>query len=337
MLHELFEQAKLRAAKVSPSYLSLWETLQKSTAGGKRVRPRILMTAYQHLGGMDSEASARAGAAFELLHTALIIHDDVIDQDFIRRGQDNVAGVYRGLAEASGQSPEAALHRGLSVGVIAGDLALANAFRMLDTVPTDPATRLRLAEILDEAVFASAGGELIDVDFSFYAGAPAVEDILDMERMKTAVYSFEAPLRAGATLAGAGDEVAATLGKFGRDTGIAYQLVDDLLGVFGNESATGKSNLGDLREGKRTVLISHAARSPQWDELSGLIGSPGLTPLEADRARALLIESGARDFARELADEYAARARRHLGCPAVPVPLREVLERVVSAAVNRGR
>lgn len=337
VLHVFFERAKLRAAKVSPSYLSLWETLENSTTGGKRVRPGILMTAYQHLGGTNTGAAARVGAAFELLHTALIIHDDVIDLDFVRRGHDNVSGTYRSLADAAGQTPEAARHRGMSAGIIAGDLALIGAFRMLDTVDTDERTRQRLAEILDEAVFASAAGELIDVDFSFSPGAPPVADILDMERLKTAVYSFEAPLQAGAVLAGANDDVVATLGDFGRDTGIAYQLVDDLLGVFGRESATGKSNLSDLREGKRTVLISHAAQGPCWGELSHLIGCPDLTPEEADRARAVLIRCGARDYAQSLAEEYAARARTHLDRPSIPPQLRSVLERIVSGAVNRGR
>lgn len=337
VLQGFFERAKLRAAKVSPSYLSLWETLEQSTSGGKRVRPGILMTAYQHLGGTDIGAAARVGAAFELLHTALIIHDDVIDLDFVRRGQDNVSGVYRSLAEVAGQTREAARHRGMSTGIIAGDLALTGAFRMLDTVDTDPETRLRLAEILDEAVFASAAGELIDVNFSFAPGAPPVSEILDMERLKTAVYSFEAPLQAGAVLAGANDDVVATLGDFGRDTGIAYQLVDDLLGVFGKESATGKSNLGDLREGKRTVLISHAAQGPCWDDLADLIGNPDLTPEGADRAREVLIRCGARDYARSLAEDYAARARTHLDCPAIPPSLRLVLERIVAGAVSRGR
>ncbi|WP_237685635.1 MULTISPECIES: polyprenyl synthetase family protein [Arthrobacter] len=337
VLREFFSQAKLRAAKLSPSYLSLWDTLEKSTVGGKRVRPGILMTAYHHLGGTNTEAAARVGAAFELLHTALIIHDDVIDLDFMRRGHENVSGTYRALAQTAGQTPESARHRGMSAGIIAGDLALIGAFRMLDTVDTDQQTRLRLAAILDDAVFASAAGELIDVDFSFSPGAPQIPEILDMERLKTAVYSFEAPLQAGAVLAGADDDAVATLGDFGRDTGIAYQLVDDLLGVFGKESATGKSNLSDLREGKRTVLIAHAAQGESWEELSHLIGCPDLTAEEADRARELLISSGARDYARTLAEEYADRARSHLDCPSIPGPLRQVLERIVAGAVNRGR
>ena len=337
VLDGFFAAAKERAARISPSYLSLWETLEESAAGGKRLRPRIVMTAYTHLGGQDLAAAARVGAAFELLHTALIVHDDVIDLDFVRRGQDNVAGVYRRRAEAAGEPPDAARHRGLSVGIIAGDLALTGAFRMLDSVTTDPYTREALAGILDDAVFASAGGELIDVDFSFQPGAPPVREILDMERLKTAVYSFEGPLRAGAVLAGAGEDAVAALGRFGRDTGIAYQVVDDLLGVFGNESATGKSSLGDLREGKRTVLIAYAAQTPFWTELSGIIGHPDMQPADADRARKILEACGARDYAQDLAAEYAASARRHLDCAEVPAGLAAVLDAVVSSSVNRGR
>lgn len=337
VLDGFFAAAKQRAERISPSYLSLWETLEKSTAGGKRLRPRIVLTAYTHLGGRDLASAARLGAAFELLHTALIVHDDVIDLDFVRRGQDNVPGVYRRRAEASGEAPDTARHRGLSVGIIAGDLALSGAFRMLDSVTTDPCTRDTLAGILDDAVFASAAGELIDVDFSFQPGAPPVGEILDMERLKTAVYSFEAPLQAGAVLAGAGPDAVAALGRFGRDTGIAYQVVDDLLGVFGNESATGKSSMGDLREGKRTVLIAYAAQTPCWAELSGIIGRPEMGAADAERAREILVECGARDYARNLAAEYAASARSHLDCADVPAGLAAMLDAVVSSSVNRGR
>ena len=336
VLDRFFEQAKARAAKLGSSYLALWQVLEDSTAGGKRVRPRSLLTAFLHLGGTDMRAAAHVGAAFELLHTALIVHDDVIDLDFSRRGHANVSGVYRDLASAVGAGDGAARHRGLSAGVIAGDLALSGAFRLLDGAGVGEDLRQRLAEILDDAVFASAGGELIDVDFSFHPGAPPIDEILHMERLKTAVYSFEAPLQAGAVLAGASDDVVSTLGLYGQDIGIAYQVVDDLLGVFGKESATGKSSFSDLREGKRTVLVSYASGKPEWAELSGLLGNPELTVRDAARARELLVSSGARDHARFLVQEYADRARQHLDCPAVTPGLRAALTAVVDDAVNRG-
>ncbi|MES1169762.1 MAG: polyprenyl synthetase family protein, partial [Leifsonia sp.] len=191
VLGRFFSLAKRRAEPLGPEYVELWNELELNTAGGKRFRPRMVFAAYQALGGSDLEAAAYIGAAFELLHTALIVHDDVIDRDFVRRGAPNIAGSYRERARAAGAGEADAEHRGISAAVIAGDLALFNAYRLVDRSGTDDATRCRLLDVMDDALFASAAGELIDVDFSWIPEVPRVDDILAMERLKTAVYSFE--------------------------------------------------------------------------------------------------------------------------------------------------
>ncbi|WP_434993376.1 polyprenyl synthetase family protein [Arthrobacter sp. Ld5] len=336
-LGRFFEESKNRAAKIGPGYHALWETLERCTTGGKRFRPRLVMSAYQMLGGSDLDNAAELGAAFELLHTALIVHDDVIDRDFVRRGIPNVSGRYRSVAEAAGLSPDGARHVGLSAGVIAGDLALSNAYRLLERVAAAPATRRRLGDILDEAVFASAAGEFLDVETSLSAVMPPLDDIVQMARLKTSVYSFEGPLQAGAVLAGAEDDVVERLGDFGRDAGIAYQIADDLLGVFGSETRTGKTNWGDLREGKRTALLSYVSARPEWESISSLVGSPGMSASDADVVRRVLVDSGAKDYSADLAAQYASRARAHLDSDAVPSALRAALEPVVTAVVDRVR
>ena len=207
VLDRFFSLAKNRAAAFGPEYVRLWEELQPRRTGGKRFRPRMVFCAYQSLGGTDLEAAAYVGAAFELLHTALIVHDDVIDHDFVRRGVPNVSGSYRDRALADGATEKAAEHRGISAAVIAGDLALFNAYRLIDRSGVADVTRDRLVEVMDDALFASAAGELIDVDFSHLTAMPRVDDILTMERLKTAVYSFECPLQAGAILAGASEQI----------------------------------------------------------------------------------------------------------------------------------
>ncbi|TYD00028.1 polyprenyl synthetase family protein [Arthrobacter echini] len=334
-LGRFFEESKLRAARISPGYHGLWETLEQCTAGGKRFRPRLVMSAYQMLGGSDVGNAAEVGAAFELLHTALIVHDDVIDRDFVRRGIPNVSGRYRMIAEKAGMTPEGARHVGFSAGVIAGDLALSNAHRLLERVETTAGVRRRLGEILDEAVFASAAGEFLDIETSFDTTIPPLEDIVHMARLKTSVYSFEGPLQAGAVLAGAEEDVITRLGDFGRDAGIAYQVADDILGVFGNETRTGKTNWGDLREGKRTALMSFVSTRPEWESISSLVGNPAMSAADADYVRRILVDSGARDYSADLAADYAARARTHLDSDTVPPALRAVLDPVVSAVVDR--
>jgi geranylgeranyl diphosphate synthase type II len=167
VLARFFSLAKKRAEPLGREYVELWNELEANTVGGKRFRPRMVFAAYQSLGGQDAEAAAYVAAAFELLHTALILHDDVIDHDFVRRGAPNISGAYRDRARAAGASEADAEHRGISAAVIAGDLALFNAYRLIDRSGVDDATRERLLEVMDDALFASAAGELIDVDFSW--------------------------------------------------------------------------------------------------------------------------------------------------------------------------
>ena len=337
MLDRFFSLAKNRAAVFGTEYVHLWKTLESSASGGKRFRPRMVMTAYEGLGGDDPEAAAYVGAAFELLHTALIVHDDVIDRDFTRRGIPNVSGSYRDIATTAGVAIPAAEHRGLSVAVIAGDLALFNAYRLIDRSGVTGDVRERLLEIMDDALFASAAGELIDVDLSVGAGIPDVEEVLTMERLKTAVYSFECPLQAGAVLAGAPETVVEELGRFGREIGIAYQIVDDLLGVFGHESETGKSTIGDLREGKRTVLIAHAMAQPEWSSIRHLVGKPDITTAEAAEVRRVLEECGSRQYTADLARQHAHRAVANLREHDMADALTTELVAVVDTVLGRVR
>ena len=337
VLDRFFSLAKNRAAAFGPEYVQLWDELQASTLGGKRFRPRMVFCAYESLGGTDAEAAAYVGAAFELLHTALIVHDDVIDHDFVRRGVPNVSGSYRARAIRSGATEKAADHRAISAAVIAGDLALFNAYRLIDRSGVSDITRDRLVEVMDDALFASAAGELIDVDFSHLTDMPRVDDILTMERLKTAVYSFECPLQAGAILAGASEQVVQTLADFGREIGVAYQIVDDLLGVFGQEAETGKTTIGDLREGKRTVLISYATTTREWAAIEPLVGKVDLSEVEADTIRCALESSGARAFAEGLARYYANRALARLADVHIPQALREELLPVADAVLGRVR
>lgn len=336
-LDEFFDAAGRRAVSYGPAYVELWRELRASTIGGKLFRPRMVIAAHRGLGGVSSDAVARVGAAFELLHTALIVHDDVIDRDFVRRGLPNISGAYRDRALANGAAWPDAEHRGMSAAVVAGDLALFYSYRMVDRSGVAGLMRSRLLALMDEALFASAAGELLDLDYSGAVTIPTVDNILDMERFKTAVYSFEGPLKAGGVLAGASDEVVDALGEFGREVGTAYQIVDDLLGVFGDESETGKSTTSDLREGKRTVLVAHAAETELWEKIAPLFGSPTLSEHEAGSLRTMLEQSGARVYAEQLLAQHVQRARAVLDRPCMTPELRGELEPVIDVVLRRGR
>lgn len=327
VLDRFFTEAKLRAVSVHPAYLSLWEAIERNAAGGKRFRPRLLLLAYRRLGGSDPAAAARLGAVYELLHNAFLIHDDVIDRDVVRHGVPNLSGHYANKSRRAGASEESAQYAGMAAGLLAGDLVLAGAYRLHESVEADSGIRNQLRSILDHAVFSSIGGELLDVEFARAADMPSPEEVRTVARRKTAVYSFEAPLQAGAVLAGAAS-AAAALAAFGRDAGIAYQIADDVRGTFGDEADTGKTNSGDLREGKRTVLLSYAASKPQWQEISELMDGGEMTAEEVQKVRDLLTECGAREHAVQLVSEHAQAAVKQLG-EEIPAELAASLERLM--------
>jgi len=307
-LRRMLEQGRARAAATDPDHVRLWDALTSATEGGKRFRPALVMAAHDALGGTCSAAAAMTGAAVELLHTALVIHDDVIDGDDLRRGRPNVSGTFCAYAVAAGATPGEADALGRTAGILAGDLALVAAIRAVATCGASPDVTHRLLDLFDVAVHTTAAGEFADVRLSLSIGAASLPESLAMEEQKTSAYSFALPLQAGAVLAGADDRTVDRLGEAGRVLGIAFQLVDDLLGVFGDPARTGKSATSDLRAGKQTPLLAHARSTTEWERIQRYVGRD-LTDGELAEARRLLTTSGSRRFVEELAAAHHVAAR----------------------------
>ena len=335
-LQRFFAAARLRASDYGPHYVALWDSLEQASSGGKRVRPALVLAAFTGLGGTDLTLATPVAVSFELLHTAFVIHDDVIDHDLDRRGVANIAGQFTERALAHGAGHQAGAWA-VTAAILAGDLALSEAHRALSMLPVDLEMRGRLLDLLDRAVFVSAAGELADVTNTASKHPLTVTQVLSTLEQKTAVYSFEAPLQAGAILAGASAASIDALGAFGRLIGVAFQLTDDILGVFGDPAKTGKSVLTDLREGKQTTLIAHAGTTPGWAEIAPFIGKADLTEADAEAVRGMLRSCGALQAADELATDHCTRAVAALDPAAVPTPLRELLITLAGTAVNRSR
>jgi geranylgeranyl diphosphate synthase type II len=141
-----------------------------------------------------------------------------------------------------------------------------------------------------------------------------------MEEQKTSAYSFSLPLQAGALLAGADDATVTGLGEAGRSLGIAFQLLDDLVGVFGDPAVTGKSTTADLRARKQTPLLAHARGTSQWEQIAGFLGRE-LDDDELQQVRALLTGCGSRGFVEDLAEQHLATARRAVEEAGIPADL----------------
>lgn len=300
-------------------------------AGGKRLRPAFCYWGAVAGGAAGDEPELLdACAALELLHAFALIHDDVMDGSETRRGTPAVHVRFAEEHRACAYAGESRRH-GEGLAVLTGDLAFVLADGLLDSAP--PAARRLWHDLRLELV----AGQWVDV----MAGARArlSPDLARwIARYKSGRYTVERPLQLGAALAGH-DDLAAGFSAFGEPLGQAFQLRDDLLGVFGDPRHTGKPAGDDLREGKPTLLLAltreYAGDNDQ--PLLGRVGSPDLTDDEVAALRALVDRSGARAMVEAEIARLVAQAERALAAAPVEPAVRDPLRALAARATARDR
>ncbi|MFM8826043.1 MAG: polyprenyl synthetase family protein [Actinomycetota bacterium] len=259
------------------------------TAGGKRVRPELAHLGWIAAGGEPcAQTAVNIGAALELLHVSALVHDDVIDGAATRRGAYTThVRVARDHREKGWSGEERRISEGAAV--LAGNITLAIADAALGEV--NAAARKQWTRVRIEVNL----GQYMDL-LGAASRAAEPDRIWRVMAMKTAKYTVERPLRMGAAAAGTGNEwIVGTLGSFGEMLGIAFQLRDDVLGVFGHREVTGKPVGDDLREGKTTMLVAHALERADARQRKVLdrIGDPSLTPEDVTRIQQVIIDTHA--------------------------------------------
>lgn len=334
-LATVLSRLSARAESHGSSASALIDAAARATGGGKRFRPALVVAAFDAFGGDARQAPGLwdVAAAFELLHSAFVIHDDLIDRDLERRGVPNVGGTFRLRARSQGVEDTDADRVGDAAAVLAGDILLYESARLVAMAEMPGDHRSSLFALLDDAVLVSAVGELADVEQAIVPDEPETSQLLGTARDKTAVYSFCAPLSAGAVLAGAGERELALLTSAGADLGLAFQLVDDLIGTFGSEEQAGRGAGADLRESKRTPLISFARESTTWPEVSSALALAPTGPIAIQAAQRELHASGARDRLVGLIEQTLASVRRH--AVALPGAPRALIEELATAIEGR--
>ncbi|WP_338088841.1 polyprenyl synthetase family protein [Nocardioides daphniae] len=195
--------------------------------------------------------------------------------------------------------------------ILTGDLALAAAVRGIATCGAPAETTTALLDLLDATLHDSAVGELSDVRLAIGGAAPTMDDAIAVAELKTAAYSFVLPMKAAAIVAGAPEEVVEKVADIARSLGIAFQLRDDLLGTFGDPEIVGKDVDGDIREGKRTPLVVHAASTSHWWRIEPHLGNAAVTKDEADEVRHALIDAGSFEHVENLMNRHVRIARWH--------------------------
>src|SRR5262252_3480729 len=225
--------------------------------GGKRLRAAFCYWGWRACGGGDGPPIFAAAAALELLHASALVHDDVMDASDTRRGQP---AAHRRFAarHAAARWRGSADRFGAGAAILIGDLLLAWTDEMIRTSGMPPEAVLRGLLVLDAMRTEVFGGQFLDL-VSQASADSAVESALRVVRLKSAKYTVERPLHLGAALAGRGAAARSAFTGYGIPLGVAFQLRDDVLGVFGDPAWTGKPVTDDLREGKRTVMLAIAA------------------------------------------------------------------------------
>lgn len=325
---------------VSPECSPLVDAVADLMRGGKRLRPAFCYWGWRGAGGPDTEAIAVAAASLEFFQAAALIHDDVMDDSDTRRGMPAVHRRFATLHRGSGWTGDGERF-GLAGAVLAGDLCLVWSDELFTASGLDDAVLRRGRPMFDRMRTELMGGQYLDMLEQAVAGqrqGGAVERARRVIQYKSAKYTIEHPLLMGGTLAGADDALLASYSAFGLPLGEAFQLRDDVLGVFGDPAQTGKPAGDDLREGKRTVLVGKAletASPAQAQEVRRLLGDPGLDAAGVETLREIIVDTGALDAVEHLVEDLVHDARTALATSGVDEQAREVLDGLVDAATAR--
>ncbi|CAG7596988.1 polyprenyl synthetase family protein [Leucobacter soli] len=321
-------------------------------AGGKRMRARFALLGYRSVRPLDVDGdpfgelgiALDAASALELFHAAALIHDDVIDRSDTRRGRPAAHRHFGALHAAQGWRGDGA-HFGVAAAILLGDLLQSWADELLQRAcdgADDRAAARAAREHFNRMRSEVAIGQYLDVAEEQRADfAPEPEQLERSTRVlvyKSAKYSVEAPLLIGSALAGASREQEQALSDFGLPVGVAFQLRDDLLGVFGDSAVTGKPAGGDLTEGKRTVLVTlarEALPATQRRVFDEMLGDPRLDEQQIEMLQRTIRDSGAATRVEEMIGRNIDRAEAALDFAPLDADVRDRLIRLAHQAGSR--
>ncbi|MBB5869112.1 geranylgeranyl diphosphate synthase type I [Allocatelliglobosispora scoriae] len=312
-------------------------------SGGKRLRPAFCYWGWR--GAVDPDTAAPqaervaiiAGAALELFHCFALIHDDIIDGSSLRRGEPSLHEVFAAAHTAHGWRGDP-VDYGRGAALLCGDLCAVWADQLFGRCGAPPHLLRQAQELFAVTRAEAIAGEHLDTLAQAVGGFGSVQRALEVARLKTARYSIVRPLQLGAILAGGSPALLDAYATVGDPLGEAFQLRDDVLGVFGDPAVTGKSTLDDLRVGKATVLLAlaFAQATPVWRRaLVELVGDPELDEDGADMIKSIMVDCGAlaaTESRISLGHEQALAAIA--GLP-VPAEVAAALSSLANLAVSR--
>lgn len=297
--------------KVAPSVApKMWLEMERFITGGKRMRGGLVKLGYESLGGKKLKDLLPVSVAIEITHGALLIHDDVIDQDSVRHGQDTVHIAYKKYHKKHYKKGDSQQY-GESMAISLGISAYYEAMRLIADADFPAERKENALKVLSIFATNTGIGEALDVDLG-YRNTVSERDVLAVYKLKTAWYTIIGPLGLGAALTGASLGKVKIFEKYGLPLGIAFQIQDDILGTYGDEKKTGKPTASDIKEGKNTILYTQAikrATPAQKKRLAKFWGRKDLKKQEIQEVRAIIANSGSLAYAQKLARKFVNEAK----------------------------
>jgi geranylgeranyl diphosphate synthase type I len=326
-----------KLSELGPDVDPLLDAASAVVSGGKRLRPAFCFWGWRAAGQPEDDRIVVAASSLELLHASAIVHDDVMDDSDTRRGQPAAHRYFQHLERPAGLLG-ADIQFGVGSAILLGDLLLSWSDQQLRAsgLPIDSVARAM--PYFDAMRSEVAAGQFLDL-FAQASGLNSVERAMRVLRYKSAKYTVERPLHVGASLAGADEPLIRAMSAYGIPLGEAFQLRDDVLGVFGDPAVTGKPAGDDVRQGKRTVLMSRAVELAGDDDrilLESAIGDLGLTHESVADVLAAVERSGALAYVEGLITELSATALKALAeAPIRDEAARTALRELADAATRR--
>ena len=305
-------------------------------AGGKRARAAFMYFGYLAAGGKEKAKIIKASVSIELIHSFLLIHDDVIDRDGLRHGVKTAHVHYGEIAKRYFKNKDAG-HFGNSMAIIIGDMIGALGNQVLFESKFAPTLIIKALHRLQGIVSMTVVGEAEDV-FIENRGRATEKEILRMYENKTAKYTIEGPLHLGAILAGANEKFLQALSGYSIPAGIAFQIQDDILGVFGKSGKTGKPVGSDVRQGKQTILVVKAlekATKAQKEILQNCLGNDNLNGTDLEQFRSIVIKTGALEYAQKMARKLILEAKGKIEKIKMQKDAKEFLFGIAEYMLNR--
>ncbi|MEK9156365.1 MAG: polyprenyl synthetase family protein [Patescibacteria group bacterium] len=310
-LAKYLEQKRGEAAKISPHAKELIDHITDLTLrGGKRIRAALLFYSYLAHGGKNRPEAIRASCAMEMAETYLLIHDDIMDNGLLRRGGLTVNEIYRQIGESKFHDKINTRNFGNSIAMLGGNIAAALSCEVITQTKFHPENIRRALCELSRVYVAEQYGQMLDM-LSEIRDDIKVADVLLVHQFKTAPYTFEGPVKIGALLAGAKDKYVERLSDYALPLGVAFQIQDDILGMFGSEEKLGKSVTSDLKEGKKTTLILEAlarATPAQREIIEINLGNNRTTINALKQVREIIEKTGSLEKSKKMAEKLVRQA-----------------------------